>query len=176
MHLVSWKFTNIMDALISTFNIDWKLLIAQLVNFGIVFFVVYKFALKPVMKLMDKRSREIAKSLDDAKAIEENLAKSQKDKDAVILSAKKEATAIVEESRKQGQKQAQEIVEGAKAEVQFIIKEAKEQIVQEKDKMLVEVKTEVADLVVEASKKVLADLADEKLDGKISAKSLSQLK
>ena len=62
-----------MEELIQTFHIDWKLLIAQLINFAIVLFVLWKFAIKPLSKTMDKRTNDIEKSIDDAKKIEENL-------------------------------------------------------------------------------------------------------
>ncbi len=48
-----------MESLIETFHLDIKLIIAQAFNFAIVAFVIYFFALKPIFKLMDKRSNKI---------------------------------------------------------------------------------------------------------------------
>ena len=56
-----------MESIVSTFHIDWKIIIAQAVNFGIVFTVLYIFALKPLSKLMSERSERIAKGVNDAK-------------------------------------------------------------------------------------------------------------
>ena len=56
-----------MESIISTFHIDWKIIIAQVINFAIVFVVLYIFALKPLSKLMKERSEKIAKGIDDAK-------------------------------------------------------------------------------------------------------------
>ena len=49
-----------MDSIISTFHIDWKIIIAQAINFGVVFIVLYIFALKPLSKLMNERAEKIA--------------------------------------------------------------------------------------------------------------------
>ena len=56
-----------MESIISTFHIDWKIIIAQMINFVIVFVVLYIFALKPLSKLMKERGEKIAKGIDDAK-------------------------------------------------------------------------------------------------------------
>jgi F0F1-type ATP synthase membrane subunit b/b' len=52
-----------MDSIISTFHVDLKLLIAQVINFGIIFFVLYKFAFKPIAKIMQERTNTIEKKL-----------------------------------------------------------------------------------------------------------------
>ena len=165
-----------MEELIKTFHIDWKLLIAQLANFGIVLFVIWRFALKPLNKVMDKRGKEIAKSLEDARAIEANLAKSEKEREERIMAAKKEAQEIIETSRSQGKLQGQELVESAKHEVQTVIAAAKEQIASEKDRMIKEVKSEVSQLVVLTTKKVLTEILDENLDAKVIESSLNKIK
>jgi len=165
-----------MDELIKTFHIDWKLLIAQIVNFGIVLFVLWRFALKPLMKVMDKRSQDIVKSLDEAKQIEENLARSEKDRETKIMTAKKDAAKIIEEAREQAGKQGQKIIEEAKGEVQTIVSAAKEQMVQEKKNMILEVKAEVSSLVIATTKKVLSEVVDENIDKQIIEKTLNNLK
>ena len=55
-----------MDSLITTFHIDWKIIIAQAINFLIVFLVLYFFAIKPLKKLMAERVDKISKGLTDA--------------------------------------------------------------------------------------------------------------
>ena len=79
-----------MDSLIETFHIDTKLLLAQAINFAIVFAVLYFFALKPLMKAMGERTEKIEKSLDDAKKVEEKLAKTEEDYSKELSNAKKD--------------------------------------------------------------------------------------
>ena len=62
-----------MESIIETFHIDWKIIIAQAINFGVVFVVLYIFALKPLSKLMAERSERISKGIEDAKKSKELL-------------------------------------------------------------------------------------------------------
>ncbi|PIT90381.1 MAG: ATP synthase F0 subunit B [Candidatus Komeilibacteria bacterium CG10_big_fil_rev_8_21_14_0_10_41_13] len=164
-----------MDELIKTFHIDWKLLVAQIVNFGIVLFVLWRFALKPLMKIMDKRTREIEKSLDDAKKIETNLMMSERAREEKIIEAKQSAVRILTEAREQAKDQGQNLIDSAKGEVQTIVAAAKEQMTREKTKMLEEVKGEVSQLIVKATEKVLVEVADAKLDQQTINKVLRDL-
>jgi F-type H+-transporting ATPase subunit b len=165
-----------MDELIKIFHIDWRLLIAQLINFGIVLWVLYRFALKPLFKVMDKRSKEIEKSLEDAKKIETNLMMTEEEREKKIQTAKKEAHEIIEQAREQGNKQAQEMLEKAKSDVSLVITEAKNQIQSEKETMLKEVKTEVTELVIKSTKKILAETVDGKIDSQLIDKTLTEIK
>ena len=63
-----------MDSLITTFHIDWKMIIAQLINFVVVFFVLYRYALKPLAKLMEERGTTIEDGLKNADKQKELLA------------------------------------------------------------------------------------------------------
>lgn len=163
-----------MDEIIKTFHIDWKLLIAQLINFAIVLFILWKFAIKPLSKVMNKRTKEIEKSLADAKKIEENMTKSQTERENLIKQTKREAQKIIQKSQEEGQKQGAEIVSQAKAEAQNIVTKTKEQIDLEKQKMLKEVKSEVANLVVKTTEKVLAKTVTKEMDEKLIQESLKK--
>ena len=64
-----------MESIISTFHIDWKIIFAQMFNFGVVFVVLYIFALKPLSKLIAERSEKIETGINDAKKSGELLQK-----------------------------------------------------------------------------------------------------
>ena len=66
-----------MDSIISTFHIDWKIIIAQMINFGVVFVVLYIYALKPLGKLMKERREKIETGIEDAKKSSEVLQKAR---------------------------------------------------------------------------------------------------
>ena len=68
-----------MDSIIATFHIDWKIIIAQVLNFGVVFGVLYLFALKPLMKVMRERTEKIEKGIKDAKENAEVLNNTKKE-------------------------------------------------------------------------------------------------
>ena len=149
-----------MDSIIQPFHIDFKLLIAQIINFAIVFAVLYKFALKPLQKVMEERSAKIEKSLEDAKKIDANLAKTEDDYKKMISSARKEANEILEQANVQAQKNKEQTVEKAKQEIGVVISKEKQLIKQEKENILRDIKKEAGALVISAAEKLLSKKVD----------------
>ncbi len=153
-----------MENLIETFHIDIKLLIAQVINFAIVFAVLYFFALKPLMKVMQERTKKIEKSMDDAQKIEKKLSRTDEEYSKAISKAKKEANILMEKAGAQAEERKKETITKAKEEIGQIINQEKANMQAEKAKTLKEIKREVADLVVASVEKVLEKKLDEKED------------
>jgi len=162
-----------MESLIETFHIDVKLLIAQAINFAIVFSVLYFFALKPLMKVMGDRTKTIEKSLDDAKKIEENLAKAEEDYREKLNEAKKEASAILAKAMESADVKKKETINKAKEEIGQIINQEKAKMQTDKAVVLKEIKKEVADLVAASLEKILKEKVDAKKDKEIIKKLIT---
>ncbi len=160
--------------LLQKLGIDWRLLVAQLINFLILFFVLYKFLYKPVINFLENRREKIEKGLRDAEKIGEELEKTKELHDREIKKAKQEAMAIVEEAQRVAEASGQEIKTKTKAEVEKLITAAKNQIIQEKDKMMVEVKKEAAILVLAVAEKVVGKSFDGKMQQKLIEESLRE--
>ncbi len=146
-----------MDALTSTFHIDIKLIIAQLINFAIVLVLVYFVLGKPLMKMMHTRDSRIKEGLANADKAEADLENAQKQKDEVISSAKEEARNIVSLAHDKGKK----IIDDAKNEGSLsraeIIEAGKKDL--EKERSLIEktLQKETAVLVRQSVEQVLKD-------------------
>ncbi|MES2315438.1 MAG: F0F1 ATP synthase subunit B [Patescibacteria group bacterium] len=158
-----------MDALISTFHIDWKIIIAQAFNFAIVFVVLYIFALKPLQKLMAERSDKIAKGITDAKENAATLDKTKKEYEDVLAAARKEAQKIFEDGKKEAMTKKEAMMMEAKAEVASMIESGKKTLEVEKAKMVADAKKEVVGVVVAAAEKILSG------KGGIDEKALKEL-
>lgn len=164
-----------MDSIISTFHIDWKLMVAQLVNFGIVATVLWFFVFKPLNKIMAERTKTIEKSLSDAKAIESKLAATQQETAGIIKASRQDAQKIIQEAKILAEKQQAKTVEETQAKVKKIVEESKKQIALEKDKMVQSVQAEIADVVVLAAQQVLKDVSDKKIDKELVHKTLANI-
>jgi F-type H+-transporting ATPase subunit b len=156
-----------MDSLITTFHIDWKIIIAQVINFGLVFLVLYLFALKPLKKLMSERENKIAKGVTDAKENAELIEKTKKEYDAVLNKARTEANTIFQEGKREADLKKAEMLENAKKEVDTMIASGKKTLEGEKAKIIEEAKKEIVSLVVLATEKVLKDNDDVKINDKM---------
>ncbi len=149
-----------MESIISTFHIDWKIIIAQMINFGVVFVVLYIYALKPLSKLMKERSEKIGKGIDDAKMNAELLAKAKIEYDALLAKAKNEANKIFQDGKKEGENKKAEMIEEAKKEVEGIIVNGKKMLEVDKIKMVEEAKKEIVSLTMLATEKLLSSKQD----------------
>jgi F-type H+-transporting ATPase subunit b len=149
-----------MDSIISTFHIDWKIIIAQAINFGVVFVVLYIFALKPLSKLMAERSEKIAKGINDAKTNATLLAETRAEYDAAIVKAKSEADKIFQDGKKEAENKKTSMLEEAKKEVATVIENGKKTLEAEKTKMVEEAKKEIVNLAMLATRKLIESKQD----------------
>ncbi len=161
-----------MESLISTFHIDLKLFLAQVINFALVFGVLYAFAFKPLVRAMSERSARIDKSLKDADQIEKRLSATEKESGEIVAAAKKQAAEIIAEADRRGAARKEELIAKAKEEIGQVINSEKEKLVREKAETLKEIKRETADLVVLAVSKVLGEKFDSAGDKKLVEKLL----
>lgn len=141
--------------LIDKLGIDLKLLIAQIVNFAILLFILTKLIYKPLLKVLDDRKKMIAKSVDDSKKIEDRLSAIEADRDKVLANAGREAMAIVEKAKKESEEEHVKIITAAKKEISTLAERYRAQLKEEKSEMMNEIKKEVAELVVSSSEKIL---------------------
>jgi len=161
-----------MDSFINTFHIDWKIIIAQVINFVIVLFVLQFLALKPLRKLMNERSAKIEGGLEDAQKNAEILKNTKKEYDDIVLKARTEANIIFQEGKKDAEVKKAEMLAEASKDVEIMISNGKKTLESEKIKMVEEAKNEIVSLVVKATEKLLESNTDKTLNDK----SLDQIK
>jgi len=161
-----------MEELIKTFHIDVKLIIAQAVNFGIVLFVLWKFAYKPVLKTLNDRSSKIEKGIKDAENAGKKLAETEEKEKEVLGNARKEAQIIMTKAEDSAKKNKEELENMAKEQAEKIIATAKTQIEEENQKMIKEVKAEIGELVVFATEKIIGEKLDKNKDKELINKAM----
>jgi F-type H+-transporting ATPase subunit b len=160
-----------MESIISTFHIDWKIIIAQAVNFAVVFVVLYIFALKPLSKLMAERSEKIAKGIDDAKTNAKLLEETHAEYEAALVKARSEANKIFQDGKKEAEAKKIIMLEDARKEVVAFIENGKKTLEAEKVKMVEEAKKEIVSLTIKATEKLLGS----KVDASFNEKTVKEL-
>src|ERR1035437_10144856 len=144
-----------MQELITTFHIDWKLMIAQIINFGLVFMALYFIAAKPLSKLMKDRTKEITDGLDNAKLAEVKVANANIKKEEIVNEAKDNAKKILASSEVDGKEIIKEAKEKADMEKEEIIRQAKLDALKEKKNSDEQIRKETAELVANGVRKVV---------------------
>jgi F-type H+-transporting ATPase subunit b len=144
------------DKIFGQFGIATPFLIAQIVNFCLVAFLLYRFAIKPILTTIDERQRVIADGLQYAEEMKSKLADAERQHAETLKKASHEAQAILQDARNNAQKYLDEQTQEAAHKAESIIKKALEATDLERQKMLSDIRKEVAELVVATTEKVLS--------------------
>ncbi len=140
-----------MGDLLQTLGIQWTKLIPQLFNFGIVLWVLWKFAYKPVFTMLDARQKKIAEGVANADKIKVELAKTEAERQRILNHAGDVANQMIEQAREAANRVREVETQKAIAAAEQIIAKAREAAAQDHAKMLAELKREVGRLVVQTT-------------------------
>ena len=138
------------------FGLSVPYILAQILSFSIVAFVLWKFAFKPVLATLDERQNKIASGLKYADEMQAKLAAAQQENAALLKKAQFEATRIVEEARKTAKDFLDKQTQEASAKANDVLTKAQQAIELEHKKMLADARQEIARLVVATTERVLA--------------------
>jgi F-type H+-transporting ATPase subunit b len=160
----------------SAFGLDIKILIAQLVNFAVLFLLLWKFGYKPMMKMLEGRRQKIETGLENAVLAETKLKEIGEEEKKVMVEAKKEAAKILDEARVMAEESRKKNIEKTKEEIGQLINQEKENMRQEKAEILKSINREVADLVIATVEKVIEEKMSGAKDEELIKKSIAKLK
>jgi len=136
------------EKIASTFGVDWSHLIAQIISFSIVCVLLYRFAYRRVLTMLEERRRQIALGLANAEKIKAELAQTEAQRQAVLTEANAQATRLIEEGHLAAALVREQETQKAIAEAEQIIVRSREAAAQDYARMLGELKREVGRLVV----------------------------
>ena len=137
-----------------TFGIKWPLFIAQVVNFCIVAALLYFFAFKRVLAMLEERRQRIAEGLANAERIKAELARTEEQRQQALTQANEQATKLIEEARAAAARVQEQETQRAIAAAEQIITKAREAAAQEHARMLAQLRREVGRLVIQATANV----------------------
>ncbi len=156
-------------------GIDPRLIIAQIVNFGIILFLLTKILYKPVLTFLEKRKKEIA----DGVAMAENMKVEEKKvlekQEKILAEARKQAKAMIDDAKKTAKEEAGVMMEKAQKQAGQLMDKTKVEMISMKKELEKSVRKEA---VEEAQEKILRALPktwDLKEQRALIAKQLKEL-
>lgn len=123
--------------------------------FGILFFILKKFAWKPILKMIDEREKSIEAALSTAEKAKKEMQELNAINERLLNEAKVERDNMLKEARETKEQLIKEAKDKAKAESDKLLAAAREAIVNEKNSAIAEVKNQVASLSIEIAEKIL---------------------
>ena len=157
-------------------EIRWYQLLFQIVNFGILIFLLNRFLYRPILKIIEARNKKIEDSL---KAAEETLKEKEKInelKKLAVAEAEKEAVKIVETAKHQADLSGKQILSQAQEEAEAAVTKKMELL---NDKLAQEEKRlqgRVADLVIITTRQVLKSSLGKEEQKRIVDRQIKELK
>ena len=156
-------------------GIDLKLVIAQLINFGILFWLLSRFAYKPIMNLLDERQKKIEQGLADAATSAKKLAEVESKTAKMLESTEKEADKILSDAKVTAKAEADEMIGKATDQAERTLKNAEKDAEAAKNSIVSEAKKELSGVVVMALDKIVGSQLDDKDKKKLSDKAIADL-
>jgi F-type H+-transporting ATPase subunit b len=144
-----------MGPLFAAFGIERHLLIAQLINFAVLFLVLWYFLYRPVMKTIDERRKVVAKGVEDAQEASQALAGATEKATEITRSAESEAEGIVNTAREEAGHEKDRLMKEAQVRAEGIEKDAQARAKEAHDKALRDSEKEIARLAILAAEKAM---------------------
>ncbi len=143
-----------MDAL-SSLGINGPFLIAQIVNFFVLLFLLQRFLFKPLVKMLESRKQRIAEGLQAAELARREAEGERAQLQAQMDGERREAMERIAAASKRGETLADEIEASARQDAQRIVEQAREEANRERERILADAQHEIAELAMLAAEKVI---------------------
>ncbi|MBP5191433.1 MAG: F0F1 ATP synthase subunit B [Opitutales bacterium] len=161
--------------LMGTFGVQSELLIAQILNFCLVAYLLYRFAIKPTLKTVEERQKKIADGLQYAESMKQQLAAAEKERLQILKQAQEEAQALLAKATSEGEQYWQVQKKAADEKVEQIVSQARNAMEVEHRNLLNETKAEVSTLVMETTERLLQKVLTDDLRAKLNQQAVSLL-
>lgn len=150
-------------------------ILAQMLNFFILVWILARFAYKPLVSMMQERKERIAKDLADAQAARAEAEQFKADYAAQIANARQEAQQIVEKAVQQAEATTREQLAAAREQIEREKERARQDIVNERDRAMNNLRNEVISLSVAMATKVVAKDMDSETNTKLIEDAIAKL-
>jgi len=155
--------------------IDSFTVIAQIINFLILIYLLKRFLFNRIIQIMDEREKQITDQMQDAKTAKEAAQKELDEQQKIREELQEKWNEMLAQAKKDAQKKREELVKDARSKIDEEQKNWREAILKQRTAFLRDLRHLSCEQVCQMSRKVLADLADEKLENQLIENFLIQL-
>jgi F-type H+-transporting ATPase subunit b len=163
-----------MEGGLGSLGIEPSTLIAQIINFVVLFGLLYFVAYKPIMRMLDERSRKVKESMDQTEHIKEQAELAEKETAKHIKEASKEGQKIIQKAEQVGEEIRQKSQQDAEKQSERILERAQVEIKQERDEAISELKQQFANLTIMTAGKVIDKTLDKETHRELINRALEE--
>jgi len=151
------------------------LMVWTLVIFGILVFVLTKFAFKPITEAVQAREKALEDAIEGAKRDREEAAHLLDEQRKQLAAAREEGQKIVANSRTAAEEVRQDLLEAARKQQQEMVDKARADINRERDNAIADLRREAIDLAIMGAGKVIEKNLDDKSNRELIEKFLASI-
>ncbi len=159
---------------LANLGINLPTLLAQIINVAVLFGLLYLVAYRPIMRMLDERSRKIKESMEQTEFIKQQAGRAEEETAKRIEAAGKEGEEVIARAMRTGEEVRREAQQQSKQEGETLIARARAEIQRERDGAIDELRKEFADLTILAAGKVIDRSLDKKAHRLIIDKVLEE--
>lgn len=145
-----------MNQVFAAFGIDWRLLLINSVNFGLLLLALWYFLYAPLTGMLEKRRQKVAQGVMDAEHAAQKLREIGEAEGAMLAAAGAEADEVLAKARASATEKERAIIAQGERAAAGVLSEAELKAQELKAQALRESKQEVAKLVVLGVEKMMA--------------------
>lgn len=147
-------------AIMPSLGIDIRSIVFQLINFGILLWILQRFAFRPLIQVLQDRKEAIEESLRTADELDLAKAEMEKTRQSLIAQARQESDVIVQQAKQVAEDIVSKAHDKAAQQTDAMKKRAEQEIEQQVVQAQSAMKSEVANLVVMATEKIIKKKLD----------------
>jgi F-type H+-transporting ATPase subunit b len=156
-------------------SLQVNLMFWTLVIFGLLFFILNKYAFPAILSSVEAREKALADAIEGAKRDRDEAARLLADHRAQIEGARNEAQKLIAEARTVAEKMRADLLEKTRQDQQDLLERARRDIGVERDKAIMELRREAVDLAIAGASKVMEENLDNDKNRKLVEQFLSSL-
>lgn len=172
-YIVATQSTN-GGSVLDTLGIDVKLLIFQIIGFGILVWFMSKYIFPVLIKAIDNRQKTIETGLKEAAEARKALENAETKADDVLAEARKEAEALIQRSQEEAANALLAAEEKAKVRANQIVADARTTLAVDVRKAREALKHDTISLVALATERIIGEKIDTKKDSELIARALAK--
>lgn len=144
-----------MEQILTVFGVNWKLVLIQAVNFGLLLAILYRYLYRPVLAMIDTRREKIANAIGKAEQMERDFGEAEIKKAELLREATLKGDALIDAAKKHAEVEEHNLIKDAHRKVAHLLNEAERRALRERTDMMAQAEREVARMAVLAAEKVL---------------------
>jgi F-type H+-transporting ATPase subunit b len=155
--------------------VNGGLVIWTLVVFGLLLFILKKWALPPIMAAVEARERDLEETLAEAERQRAEAGRLLAEHEKLVIEARTQAHTLLQEARGAAEKERALAIEKTRQEQEELLERARRDILAERDRAVVELRREAVDLSLAAASKLIGERLTSESDRKIVEQYLSSV-